>query len=95
MFVFTGTKLINPFGLFGGCSSRGFRRRLREHYHVPPNQFSGESRDEDRIRMTAFLQDFVIDLGPADIVETSTSHRSSQDGGTIEKDKDIELGNEV
>ncbi|KAF8606483.1 hypothetical protein BDV93DRAFT_604461 [Ceratobasidium sp. AG-I] len=90
-----GTKLINPFGLFGGCSSRGFRRRLREHYHVPPNQFSGESRNEDEIRMTAFLRDFVIDLGPADIVETSPFRRSSRDIGTVEKDKDLELGAEV
>lgn len=95
MFVDAGTKLINPFGLVGGCSSRGFRRRLREHYHVPPNQFADEFRDEDNIRMTASLRDFMIDLGPADIEETSNSSRSNRDTSKIEKDKDIELGSQM
>jgi hypothetical protein len=61
-----GSKLINPFGLLGGCHSRGFRRRLREQYHYPP---TGQPVDDavEAIRINAFLRDFVIDFGPAEV----------------------------
>jgi hypothetical protein len=61
-----GSKLINPFGLLGRCHSRGFRRRLREQYHYPP---AGQPEDDavKAIRISAFLRDFVIDFGPADV----------------------------
>jgi hypothetical protein len=57
----TGAKLITPFGLFGGCGSRGFKRRLREEYHSAP---TGD--DLNTMQIIKFLQDFVIDFGPAD-----------------------------
>ncbi|KAG8692256.1 hypothetical protein FRC09_011357 [Ceratobasidium sp. 395] len=61
-----GTKLISPFGLFGSCHSRGFRRRLRERYH---RQSTKGQTDEavEAIRINAFLRDFVIDFGPANV----------------------------
>ncbi|KAG8690249.1 hypothetical protein FRC09_012066 [Ceratobasidium sp. 395] len=61
-----GAKLISPFGLFRGCYSRGFRRRLRERYHRQP---TSERTDDpaEMIRIHAFLRDFVIDFGPADV----------------------------
>ncbi|KAG8711666.1 hypothetical protein FRC09_020478 [Ceratobasidium sp. 395] len=72
---FAGAKLISSFGVFGRCHSRGFRRRLRERYHRQPT--SGQAGDPlDTIRMEAFLRDFVIDLGPAD----------------VDSEEDIELG---
>ncbi|KAL5634015.1 hypothetical protein ACGC1H_005998 [Rhizoctonia solani] len=58
----TGAKLLTPFGLLGQCSSRGFKRRLKEGYHVG----SGEDGTET-IRIVKFLRDFVIDFGPADL----------------------------
>ncbi|KAG8739985.1 hypothetical protein FRC10_004864 [Ceratobasidium sp. 414] len=62
----TGAKLINPFGIFGRCHSRGFRRRLREQYHRQPAR--GQTCDAaEAIRINAFLRDFVIDFGPADV----------------------------
>ncbi|KAG8689128.1 hypothetical protein FRC09_012573 [Ceratobasidium sp. 395] len=62
----TGAKLINPFGLFGSCHSRGFRRRLRERYHHQPT--AGQAGDAAEVmRINAFLRDFVIDFGPADV----------------------------
>ncbi|CUA68010.1 Nesprin-2 [Rhizoctonia solani] len=57
----TGAKLITPFGLLGTCSSRGFRRRLREEYHSTSLDDGTET-----LRIVKFLRDFVIEFGPAD-----------------------------
>ncbi|KAF8593644.1 hypothetical protein BDV93DRAFT_566296 [Ceratobasidium sp. AG-I] len=64
----TGAKLITPFGLLGACSSRGFKKRLHEHYHHA-NLGSRPNFDDaaETIRIGAFLRDFVIDFGPADV----------------------------
>ncbi|CAE6480878.1 hypothetical protein ACGC1H_005243 [Rhizoctonia solani] len=66
----TGAKTITPFGLLGGCSSGGFKRRLREEYHI-----SGEG-GTDTIRIVPFMRDFVIDFGPADFDPEQRSPRS-------------------
>ncbi|CUA71940.1 hypothetical protein RSOLAG22IIIB_09953 [Rhizoctonia solani] len=58
----TGAKTITPFGLLGGCSSRGFRRRLKDEYYGQ----SGEG-GADTVQIAKFLRDFVIDFGPADL----------------------------
>lgn len=75
---FVGAKLISPFGLLGGLSSRQFRRRLKKHYtfHEQPMQSHGTARST--LRIDAFLRDFVIDFGPVD----------------FEPEKDIEKGEE-
>ncbi|CAE6422169.1 unnamed protein product [Rhizoctonia solani] len=57
-----GAKMITPFGLLGQCSSRSFRRRLKEGYHVTSSEDGAET-----IRIVKFLQDFVIDFGPANV----------------------------
>ncbi|KAG8709842.1 hypothetical protein FRC09_000446 [Ceratobasidium sp. 395] len=72
---FAGAKLVSPFGLFGSCHSRGFRRRLRERYHRQSTSGQADNPVE-AFQMDAFLRDFVIDLGPAD----------------VEDNKDIESG---
>ncbi|KAG8781518.1 hypothetical protein FRC12_021829 [Ceratobasidium sp. 428] len=82
-----GAKLISPFGLLGRCSSRSFRRRLREHYYAPTAQSAGESRDEDDIRITSFLRDFVIDFGPADSKENDSSQPINRTIDDVEKDE--------
>ncbi|CAE6464759.1 unnamed protein product [Rhizoctonia solani] len=58
----TGAKLITPFGLLGACSSRKFKRRLKDHYHKQSPENGSET-----MRIGAFLRDFVIEFGPADI----------------------------
>ncbi|CAE6501318.1 unnamed protein product [Rhizoctonia solani] len=58
----TGAKMITPFGLLGQCSSRSFKRRLKEGYHVTSIEDGTET-----IRIVKFLQNFVIDFGPANI----------------------------
>ncbi|KAF8604654.1 hypothetical protein BDV93DRAFT_94450 [Ceratobasidium sp. AG-I] len=70
-----GTKLISPFGIFGGCRSRAFKNRLRERYHHRTTGENGQPMDEpmDAIRINAFLRDFVIDFGPAEIEEDLTN----------------------
>ncbi|KAL5638496.1 hypothetical protein ACGC1H_005243 [Rhizoctonia solani] len=68
--VRSGAKTITPFGLLGGCSSGGFKRRLREEYHI-----SGEG-GTDTIRIVPFMRDFVIDFGPADFDPEQRSPRS-------------------
>ncbi|CAE6413103.1 unnamed protein product [Rhizoctonia solani] len=68
----TGAKLIAPFGLLGACSSRGFKRRLREQYHK-----NTTDENEDTIRLDAFLRDFVVDFGPADFHHEERQLRQS------------------
>ncbi|KAG8779996.1 hypothetical protein FRC12_023596 [Ceratobasidium sp. 428] len=69
----TGAKPISPFGLMGSFTLPGFRKRLREHYHTSASdcdnlkQDSSLEQDEDRIRMVAFLLDYVIDMGPLNL----------------------------
>ncbi|CEL57228.1 hypothetical protein RSOLAG1IB_08440 [Rhizoctonia solani AG-1 IB] len=73
----TGAKLITPFGLLGALSSAGFQRRLKEHYHRQPTE-----DDPEPLRIGAFLRDFVIDFGPANIKleqETVSELSSSKD----------------
>ncbi|QRW26060.1 transmembrane protein [Rhizoctonia solani] len=69
----TGAKTITPFGLLGRCSSRSFRRRLREEYY-------GQSDEEstDTIQIGKLLRDFVIELGPADIDPKSGTLQQSE-----------------
>lgn len=82
-----GAKLINPFGIFGSCHSRDFRRRLRERYHYQPAGESGHSMGDpsDAIRMNAFLRDFVIEFGPADIDENLEWGRNAVGTGVGER----------
>ncbi|KAL5639917.1 hypothetical protein ACGC1H_006472 [Rhizoctonia solani] len=76
----TGAKLITPFGLLGACSSRGFKRRLRERYHG-----GSEEAQYDTILIGAFLRDFVIEFGPADDEqEYHVPRNSSLDRGNEE-----------
>ncbi|KAF8607055.1 hypothetical protein BDV93DRAFT_333305 [Ceratobasidium sp. AG-I] len=64
----TGAKLVTPFGLLGACSSAGFKRRLRSEYHRQDLVADQHPKDvAETIRIGAFLRDFVIDFGPADI----------------------------
>ncbi|CAE6465309.1 unnamed protein product [Rhizoctonia solani] len=69
----TGAKLITPFGIFGACGSRDFRRRLRERYHREPTRENPET-----LRIGAFLRDFVIELGPADLEPDRSAVVSSE-----------------
>lgn len=63
-----GAKLITPFGLLGMLSTKRFKRRLREHYYrSEPTPGSYHTSRFETIRIEAFLRDFVIDLGPADV----------------------------
>ncbi|KAF8686311.1 hypothetical protein RHS04_00240 [Rhizoctonia solani] len=66
-----GAKTISPFGLLGQCSSRGFKRRLREEYHIQSTE-----EGTDTIHIVKFLRDFVIDFGPANL--DSESHALQQ-----------------
>ncbi|EUC57889.1 Kex protein, putative [Rhizoctonia solani AG-3 Rhs1AP] len=68
----TGAKLLSPFGILGQCSSRGFKRRLKEGYHVEDGEDGTET-----IRIVKFLRDFVIDFGPADLDLEKCAERQS------------------
>ncbi|CAE6434841.1 hypothetical protein BN14_07935 [Rhizoctonia solani AG-1 IB] len=59
---------ISPFGLLGQCSSKSFKRRLREEYHV-----KSEEGDADTLRVAKFLRDFVIDFGPASLEQEQSA----------------------
>ncbi|CAE6410051.1 unnamed protein product [Rhizoctonia solani] len=76
----TGTKLITPFGIFGICSSRKFKGRLREQYYS----------SADTIDIVRFLRDFVIDLGPADFnPEDHPSQDSTSSPSSIAKNEGL------
>ncbi|KAF8606315.1 hypothetical protein BDV93DRAFT_554059 [Ceratobasidium sp. AG-I] len=74
-----GTKLISPFGLLGGLSTKGFRQRLKEHYSLPEQPIQSHNNIRSTMRIDAFLRDFVIDFGPVD----------------FEPEKDLEKGEET
>ncbi|KAF8688548.1 hypothetical protein RHS03_09695, partial [Rhizoctonia solani] len=69
----TGAKTITPFGLLGRCSSRSFRRRLREEYYG-----GSDEESTDTIQIGKLLRDFVIELGPADIDPKSGTLQQSE-----------------
>ncbi|ELU37667.1 hypothetical protein AG1IA_08304 [Rhizoctonia solani AG-1 IA] len=62
-----------PFGLLGRCSSRNFKRRLREEYHTQSDEESAHT-----IQIVKFLRDFVIDFGPADLDSVADRPRESR-----------------
>ncbi|EUC55295.1 transmembrane protein, putative [Rhizoctonia solani AG-3 Rhs1AP] len=74
----TGAKLITPFGLLGACSSRGFKRRLREEYHTTSPDDGMET-----IRIVKFLRDFVIEFGPADLEVEQPASQESHSSSTL------------
>ncbi|CAE6488366.1 unnamed protein product [Rhizoctonia solani] len=83
----TGAKLITPFDLLGTCSSRGFKRRLKDEYHSTSNE-DGEMT----VRIVEFLRDFVIDFGPADLDSehyptgsTSPSTRPAENSDLVDR----------
>ncbi|CEL57078.1 hypothetical protein RSOLAG1IB_08332 [Rhizoctonia solani AG-1 IB] len=80
----TGAKLITPFGLLGAFSSGDFKRRLQEHYHRQPTHDNPEP-----LRIGAFLRDFVIDFGPANI--SPKDETSSKDQCLDSNDSPIPL----
>ncbi|KAG9099593.1 hypothetical protein FS749_000845 [Ceratobasidium sp. UAMH 11750] len=88
-----GAKLISPFGLLGGLSSKSFRKRLQDHYRVPPS--TSEPRDDDTIRITSFLKDFVIDFGPADAEETGPCRPTDCTTNHVGNGKDTEPGDRI
>jgi hypothetical protein len=65
------------------------------HYRVPSDQFASQSRDEDAIRINSFLRDFVIDFGPLETEDVNSASHPNRTEGTIEDEKDIELGSHV
>ncbi|CAE6347816.1 unnamed protein product, partial [Rhizoctonia solani] len=75
----TGAKLITPFGLLGACSSRGFKRRLREEYHTTSPDDGMET-----IRIVKFLRDFVIEFGPADLEVEQPASQESHSSSTLQ-----------
>ncbi|KAF8672512.1 hypothetical protein RHS04_07798 [Rhizoctonia solani] len=68
-----GAKTISPFGLLGQCSSRGFKRRLREEYHIQSTE-----EGTGTIHIVKFLRDFVIDFGPANLDPESHALQQSE-----------------
>ncbi|KAG9087294.1 hypothetical protein FS749_003019 [Ceratobasidium sp. UAMH 11750] len=62
----TGAKLISPFGFCGLFTSKDFKRRLRENYYSAPSEGA-----EETLRVDAFLNDFVIDFGPASMQKSA------------------------
>ncbi|KAG8695372.1 hypothetical protein FRC11_001524 [Ceratobasidium sp. 423] len=87
----SGSKLITPFGLLGKCSSRDFKRHLKDEYH------SKSTVDgSDTIRIAKFLHDFVIEFGPADLDPESHSSRQlvSSPSPSAAKDEDA-IGTQV
>ncbi|KAF8668541.1 hypothetical protein RHS04_08959 [Rhizoctonia solani] len=72
-----GAKTISPFGLLGRCSSRNFKRRLREEYHTQSDEESAHT-----IQIVKFLRDFVIDFGPADL-ESLDNHPCESSASSV------------
>ncbi|KAG8717306.1 hypothetical protein FRC08_007724 [Ceratobasidium sp. 394] len=83
----TGAKLISPFEFFGLFTSKGFKRRLRENYYSAPLEGA-----EETFRVDAFLNDFVIDFGPA-FMDKSTA--DGDNAGIARQQPDVEASTTV
>ncbi|KAG9088453.1 hypothetical protein FS749_002149 [Ceratobasidium sp. UAMH 11750] len=85
-----GAKLLSPFGLVGRFAGRSFRKRLQEHYHAPDIQTNQAGTDDasSAIRMNRFLLDYVLDMGPAEIL--SSSERRPDDTGSTHSGVELE-----
>ncbi|KAF8598396.1 hypothetical protein BDV93DRAFT_609845 [Ceratobasidium sp. AG-I] len=82
----TGAKLIEPFGFLGEFSTLNFKRRLREGYHHTSTTSTPRPEDvAETIRIAAFLRDFVINFGPADI-ENIVPHTPIQQEPSVTTD---------
>ena len=61
--------MITPFGLVGKLATKGFQRRLREHYYPSKTYNEGHvhetTQEQETINMNRFLLDYVLDMGPA------------------------------
>ncbi|KAG8717309.1 hypothetical protein FRC08_007727 [Ceratobasidium sp. 394] len=80
----TGAKLISPFGFCGFFTSKGFKRRLRENYYSAPSEGA-----EETLRVDAFLNDFVIDFGPAAMDESTAD---GDNAGIADQQPEVEAG---
>ncbi|KAG9082553.1 hypothetical protein FS749_006771 [Ceratobasidium sp. UAMH 11750] len=83
----TGAKLISPFGFCGLFTSKDFKRRLRENYYSAPSEGA-----EETLRVDAFLNDFVIDFGPA-FMDKSTADEDN--AGIVHQQPDVEANTNV
>lgn len=102
--ILIGAKLLTPFGLFGKAATRGFRRRLAERYGTTGDErdmvfpgradvedsaeTQGTARAQERIDMTQFLLDYVLDMGPAlDQRSRPESPRAGRSQSNLEQDE--------
>ncbi|KDN35932.1 hypothetical protein RSAG8_11195, partial [Rhizoctonia solani AG-8 WAC10335] len=105
-----GTKLITPFGLTGRLATKGFKQRLKERYHYPPQpnqaepwQVTTRPRAAVDVDMTQFLLDFVVDMGPASAPnlnreETNSDISDSEDESQykpVQRLEDVEEGRDA
>ncbi|KAF8691639.1 hypothetical protein RHS03_08729, partial [Rhizoctonia solani] len=92
-----GAKAITPFGMMGTLATKSFKKQLQERYHIPrqgpqanSEQLQGGSESRNRagvdINMTQFLLDFVIDMGPASVLDHEKEDKNwGSDSGNEEE----------
>lgn len=59
--VITGSKTINPFGLFGAISSGAREQMIARYGYIPNSTIEGDSGTH---KLGLFLSDFLLDMGP-------------------------------
>ena len=57
-----GSKLLNPFGIFGTSFSKSMQERMISRYGYIPN--SSDMDRSDSRNLGLFLSDFVVNVGP-------------------------------
>jgi hypothetical protein len=60
--LFIGSKLLNPFGIFGASSSKDVRDQMVSRYGYIPSSSDIDCKAARNLGL--FLNDFVMDLGP-------------------------------
>lgn len=73
----TGAKLITPFGFVGRFATKDFRQRLHEYYYSSDlshglNHQADQNQRYNNLRLTQFLLDYVLDIGPVALPEETT-----------------------
>jgi hypothetical protein len=93
-FIIPGAKLLTPFGLAGQFATKGFRQRLREHYHAPENQSDvvtqSDSDPSRNIHMSLFLLDYVLDMGPASAADSNAANEDADPSYSVVELSDLQ-----
>jgi hypothetical protein len=81
--ILVGSKLLNPFGIFGGYSTDVRNRMISRYGYIPsPNSSSADGTAARNLGL--FLSDFIVNFGPLLRNDEDPHDEQDQDGSVRE-----------